>query len=314
MQDFTPETMDALRENRVGLFVHFDFEFFPMRVHSGDAPIEWKGEEWAAIGDVLRHRSTSTTSSLSSTHCSRGEMAASLPLDKRTQEVMTKQYFRGRKMEFSMCALDSDGEVLERVHYNEGAMVECTTREDVLTFRAEFEELDSTEELDARHKRTVESVRRRFKWEVAEKALSGGFALALNTGFAIIGQWLGVVVDVLGTVVPDANRRTATQRRRAQKRVYWFRTEPAIPKLRLRKDGYKIVADTLEEARTELYGKIARVLWDFPRGRINLLVSLNGRPLEMFNLDSIRKLDDPERWEATDAIRQWLKPSEEGPS
>ena len=79
--------------------------------------------------------------------------------------------------------------------------------------------------------------------------------------------------------------------------MFWFRTEPPIPGMRIRKKGYKIRADTLNEAITQLYDCAARRIWNFPREFIYMLVYVNNKPLEMFNLDAIRQPDDPKGWE-----------------
>ena len=68
---------------------------------------------------------------------------------------------------------------------------------------------------------------------------------------------IGLAVDVLETVVPIRNRRIAKQRWRARERTYWFKTEPRIPGMRMRRQGYRIRADTLDEAKWKLYGLVA---------------------------------------------------------
>ena len=293
------------------MFVFFDFQFFPMRVHSGYRTVEWDGEEWIGIGDVLQEDAVSTSSLITSTHQPRDEMAASVPLDKRTQEIMSRQYYRGRRMEWSICSLDENASVIKRVHHNVGTMVSSRARDDVLNFRAEVDFIDSTAEKDLRHKRTVVAVRERFKWKVGDHGLYEGVSWIVNACLAATGQVIGLVFDLLGYFVSGSSRRRVAQRWAARKRIFWFRTEPPIPRLRLGKHGYKIRADTLEEAKAKLHGKVAKVVWKFPRGHIRIHVYVEGQPGYMLNIDLMRKQDDPQRWRDTDPIAHWLRLNDE---
>ena len=310
MQEFKRETVEALKENRLGLFVYFDFEFFPQRVHSGRGTIEWGDNEWTGIGDVLRKDSTSSLFLLSSTHHNRGLMSASLPMTDKTHEVMAQEYYRGRRMEWMMCSLDHHGNVIEQVHQNKGFMVECRVRDDTLTFKAECDLLDSTAEKDARHKSTVEAIRRRFKWRMGDEVRIGGIGWSVNVLLAALGEVLGLVLALVGACLSDGFRRRLVQRWRARKRVYRFRTEPRMPGLELVNGAYEVRADTLEEAKTKLYAKAACVVWAFPRGCVNMLVYMDEHPLEMLNIDDIRKSDDFERWRETDPLSIWVRHNE----
>ena len=69
--------------------------------------------------------------------------------------------------------------------------------------------------------------------------------------------------------------------------------------------GYPIRADTLAEAKRKLYREVIGKIWLFPRSWINLIVGVDGRPLEFFDLDRIREAMDPERWKETETARQW---------
>ena len=148
---------------RTILFVHFDFEFFPMRVHSGHGSIRWEGREWQGIGDVLR-RDASSWSSSSSYSSERGRISASLPMSKEMQEVLAEEYYRGRTMEWMICAVDANGDVERPVYVNRGKIIACRSMEDSVTFTAQSEFLESPRERDARHKRRVGAIRQRFKW------------------------------------------------------------------------------------------------------------------------------------------------------
>ena len=292
--------MDTPEKERVGLFVHFDFTFFPRRVHSGEGTVEWDGHRWEGVGDVLRSNSCSSSTYMTSGSSNRGHMAASLPMDnKKMEELLTKGYFTGRRMEWMLCALREDGNVIKRVHYNKGIIGECELKEGILTFKAECDFFDSTDEKDARHKKRVDAVRKQFKGEMTDTAASGGMGLLMNMWSAVVGtgQFIGLALDILKVCIPGRTHRAAKQRWQARKRVFWFRTEPAIPGMRLRKKGYKIRADTLDEARTQIYAHAVRRIGDFPKEWVGMLVYVNDKPLEMFNLDAIRQHDDPKRWE-----------------
>ena len=106
--------MDIPKKEIVGLFVRFDFMFFPMRVHSGEGAIEWDGHCWKGVGDVLRSNSCSTPTSMTVGSYNRGYTAASLPMDNgEMEELLTKDYFTGRKMEWMLCSLREDGRVIK---------------------------------------------------------------------------------------------------------------------------------------------------------------------------------------------------------
>ena len=106
--------MDIPKKEIVGLFVRFDFMFFPMRVHSGEGAIERDGHCWKGVGDVLRSNSCSTPTSMTVGSYNRGYTAASLPMDNgEMEELLTKDYFTGRKMEWMLCSLREDGRVIK---------------------------------------------------------------------------------------------------------------------------------------------------------------------------------------------------------
>ena len=301
MQQFSEETMEALEKDRISLFVYFDFSALPMRVHSGQGEIEWNGHQWTGVGDVLRQDSHSQPFAMSAHSYSRGEMAASLPVNPETTEVLTKEYYRDRRMEWAICAMNQDGGVIERVAFNRGRIVKYSRQEDVITFEAEYDLLDSVEKKDTRHKKRVEAVRQRFKWDVGETVSSSWAGWLLN----LLSLGLGVIIDVLSLCFPGRTRRAMQQRWGARKRTFWFTTVPPIPGMRRGKKGYKIRADTLDEAAEQLYARAARSIWDFRRERLGLAVYENGKPLGTFDLDSIRQGDDPERWAETNPMKAW---------
>lgn len=311
MQQVSQETMEALGKDRISLFVYFDFSAFPMRVHSGQGEIEWNGHRWKGVGDVLRQDSYSRSFAMSSNSYSRGEMAGSLPITPEMIEVLSNEYYRDRRMEWAVCAMNQDGGVSERIDFNRGRIVRYRRQEDVITFEAESDFLDSVEEKDARHKKRVEAVRQRVKREVRETVSSSGLGWLSNLWSLFVGfQLLGMIADVLSMCFSSRARRSMQQRWEARRRTFWFTTEPPIPGMRLDKKGYKIRADTLDEATQQLYTYAARRVWDFPRGWLQMLVYVNGKPLGTLDLDSIRRRTNPKRWEETNSTQPPLPPAE----
>ena len=102
------------------------------------------------------------------------------------------------------------------------------------------------------------------------------------------------------------NWRAILHRWFAGRHVYWFTTTPDVPGLRKRKRGYRIRAGSLEEARTRLFRLAAARIWEFPRGLMLLLVKESGRLLEPFDLEQIRKEDDPQKQRETNPVNVWL--------
>ena len=79
MVNASGRTIDTEQWNGACLFVHFDFDFFPMRVYSGHGSISWEGHEWHGIGDVLRRDASSNWSILSSYTNERGKNVCVAP-------------------------------------------------------------------------------------------------------------------------------------------------------------------------------------------------------------------------------------------
>ncbi len=306
MQQFTPETEEALKLGRIGLFVFFDFMLLPMRVHSGNGPVDWNGHTWAGVGEVLRQDSCSSPFSMTSGHYNRGHMAASLPINRDTTEVISKGYYRGRRMEWNMCALDGDGGIIERVHHNEGIITECLMSESALNFKAEFDRLDSVDSKDARHKRNVDVIRQGFDWHLSDTMATGWLGWVANIAAAFAEDIVGLIISIL-CLCAAKNRRAVYQRWQVRKRVYRFTTVPRIPGFPRWQKVYRIRADTVKDATRILYSIAAANIWKFPREYIHMQVYLNGMPYESFNLDYVRKHDNPKRWEETDPMKKWAK-------
>lgn len=306
-----PETEEALQAGRVRHFIFFDFLFLPTRVHCGESAIEWDGQVWNGAGTVMKtnlsYSMTSMSSSLGQRGTGgyhRGHVTASLPLDSKTRDVIAKGYHRGRKMELFACSFDEQERIIERVGYAAGSIVKVSQEDNVVTFTAEDDTFDSVEEKDERRKKTVEDFRAQFRNELSRTASTNGIGWSMNLFAATAGNWVGILLDALA-FFRQSKRRALAQRWQARKQTYRFTTTPRIPRKRRRKSGYAIRADTLAEAKRELYGEVVRKIWLFPRSWINMIVTVDGRPLEFLDLDRIREAVDPERWKDTDPLRQW---------
>ena len=295
---------DTLTWDGASLFVHLDFEFFPMRVHSGRGSVSWQGYEWQGIGDVLRRNASSSWSVLSSHITQRGRMSASLPISKEVREVLAEEYYRDRGMEWIICTIGTDGTVERQVHTNRGRIVSYERTEDCVTFTADCEFLDSVHDRDARHKLRVGAVRQRFKWGLADAIMSNGVGWTISLA-EMVGGAFGFAVDVLETAAPGRSRRIAKQRWSARKRTYWFKTVPSIPGVRLGKKGYMVRADTLNEAKTKLYELVWGKIWDIPPNFISMIIYWEDRPLEFLSLDTLRQKDDLARYEEANPMRMW---------
>lgn len=309
MLTFKPETKEAMRAGRIRYFVFFDFRFVPMRVHCGDAPIEWNGQEWTGTGAVLRTNLSYKTTSISLSAVQhgtegyrRGHVTASLPLDSTTREVCAKGYFRERKMELFLCAVDKHGRVIEQIRYAVGTMTKVSLEDNIVTFTAEDDTLDSVEKKDERRQKTVEDFRAQFRNELSHTTSSSSIGWLMNLFAATVGNYVGLLLDALTIFL---KRRALAQRWHARRRTYWFHTTPTIPWQIRWKKGYAIRADTLAEAKLKLYGEVVGKIWLFPRNWMKMIVDVDGRPLEFLDLDQIRKEIDPERWKATDPMRYW---------
>ena len=303
------ETRKALEAGRVAFFVFFDFISFPMRVHSGDNAVQWDGQDWKGLGKIVEEGISSSVTTLSARRSNKGSLSASLPFDQHSELVINNAYYDGRKIELFVCALDHQGQVFQRVHYNKGIITKYQRLGDVLTFTAEDDTFDSIEERDNRHKRTVRAAKNQFNRTVRQQFRSDTKQTAISGGLVggVAGFWEYIVAPFLSVMAMffSSNWRQIKRRWQVRKRVYWFSTEPEIPGIRKRKRGYKVRADTLDEARSQLYKKVRDNIWDFPRGFVQLIVDVDRMPLELFNLDIARQQDDPERWEETDPIRNW---------
>ena len=275
-----------------------------MRVHSGQRLICWEDHEWQGIGDVLRQNASSNQSILSPRTSRRGRISASLPISREMQEVLAEEYYRDRIMEWIICTVDEKGEVERRVFLSRGRIDSYRRSDDSVTFTAECEVLDSLREYDIRHKRRVFSIRRRFKSSLSDMSISSGTGWLVSL-VEMFADAFGFVIDAMEVIIPGRNRRIVMQRWSARRRTYWFRTEPQIPGIRRRRNGYRVRAVTLDEAKEKLYEMITKRIWNISPNFINMIIYWNDRPLEFLNLDVLRQRDDPRRYEATSLVRRW---------
>ena len=311
MLEMKPKTVEAIKAGRFHWFVFFDFMFMPTRVHCGDEPIESEGHTWTGVGAVLRSKlsfSSTVISPLFGQHESgepqRGHVTASLPLDGTSREVVSKGYYRGRKMEIFASSFDKHGKIIERVACAAGTIVDVGLKDNIVTFTAENDTFDTIEKKEERRLKTVEDYRAQFRENLSGAVSSSGTGWLFNMLAATGGSWAGIILDV-ALSFRRSNRRALAQRWYARKRTYRFTTTPHIPRKWKRKKGYAIRADSLAEARGALYTKVERKIWLFPRGWINLIIECDEAPTVFLDLDQIRKADDPERWEATDRLGKW---------
>lgn len=225
-------------------------------------------------------------------------------MSKEMQEILAEEYYRDREMRWMICAIDAKGDVERRVYVNQGRITEYRRMEDSVTFTAQCELLASMHERDARHKKRVGAIRRRFKWGLTDviKSNVAGWTWSLAEMFS---GAIGPAIDVLESVIPGRHRRIARQRWRARERTYWFKTEPQIPGRRLRRNGYKVRADTQDEATRKLYRLVAEKVWEIPPNYISMTIYCDDRPLEYLNLDTLRQNDDPKRYKETSTMRNW---------
>ena len=73
----------------------------------------------------------------------------------------------------------------------------------------------------------------------------------------------------------------------------------------MHRNGYRLRADTLDEAKSRLYETVASRVWDIAPSFVSMVIYVDNRPLEFLNLDKLRRDDDPVRFEETTRMRGW---------
>lgn len=263
MREFKEETNTALAEGRTALFVLFDFEFVPIRAHSGTDVVVWKDLEWDGVGDALLTNSMCKPMSIGRESDSRGRMSASLPAGGRMAEILDRGYYRNRAMQWSMCAVTPAGEVLEVVLENAGSIVEYTAKDDVVTFYAEDDRLDSQRELDTRHKTKVTAIRKRFKEDLVQTVPSALPGWANTLVGVLAGNVLSIAGDMLKLALATRSRRSFIQRWRARQRLFVFYVRKPGPRSevpRSAREWDELLSRCLENRRDELASLMRRVL------------------------------------------------------
>lgn len=297
--------MDADDQTEVTLFVHFDFMFFPMRVHSGDGAVDWDGHEWQGIGRVLWKGAKSRGTVLSGRKSVRGRMSASIRMSEEVREILSEEYHRDCEMQWMLCKMERNGHVGTRVHINRGGIISHSVEDDIVTFTAECNLFDSPQVKDERHKRKVLATRERFRAHVKETILDGALGWCVSAIEAVAGELVGLFTDGVEHAAQGRNRRIGRQWWLAKERTYWFRTQPAIPEIKLRRHGYKVKADTLEEAKSKLYGMVAKRIWGVPPSDVGMIVYWNDGPMQWVDLDKIRERFDAKRYDEITSSRRW---------
>ena len=329
MIEFSPQVKKALKENRIGQFVHIDLLFFPMRLHGGTDTVKWEGHKWEGIGDSLEFSSPispglSLVSSVRGT-ANKHVADVTVPLDRKLGEALIYGYYVGRSLTVNSCALSESGEVLERIAIAEGEITKCsTTDSNTITFHAEFTKLDGSSDplrdtkqyKDAAYKA---GVRDRFRQNVLGVVQSqfrgdaGSFLVALV-------PFASPIIDFIVNSSSSLWRffRLIRQRWFARRRAYKIVAENlSAPEpvtvsylggaLKVRLGG-RFKADNEKDAVILFHKYVKKRIWRIPRGFINLPFRVNGKMSgNMINLDHYRKEDDPQ-WSAdTDPVRSWGK-------
>ena len=321
MRESNPELEEALEEGRIGVFVHIDMPFFPMRVHNGTGKVKWDGAKWIGLSDALK--APFTTRPLSSSVVNpKGrlppfEACVSLPMDRKLGEALIHGYYVNRDVTINLCALTEKGEVLERVQFNVGTITKCsTTDSNTVTLHVEDRSLEGSSNplRDPRHDRDAThkaGIRSRFRQNVMGLAISQGKGELAD----VVAEWsFGPLGNILSSSLGRLSR-LIRQRWAARKSRYKLEADiwgTGLPPLRLSYFGGLVKvpltkvfrAYTEKEALERFHSHVAKIVWRAPRSFLQAQVVINGRPLpNMINLDFYREKSDPKRWADTDPLR-----------
>ena len=326
MSEFSPQVKEAIKERRVGQFVHIDLLFFPMRIHDGTHAVKWDGHKWKGLGDGLEIPSPMPTATvLTGKHVA----DVTVPMDRKAGEALVHGYFVGRNLQVNVCALTEGGEVLERIHATRGEITKCSTADsNTITFHSEFTELDghSDPTQDPKHERDAAhkaGVRDRFKQNVLGVVLSQVRGDAVEVANALlsflISSGTGLLAFAGNLLSSSLGRllRLVRQRWSARKRIHAVAADGVrVPylggALKLRLGGW-FRADNERDAVIQFHERVKKRVWRIPRGFIRLQFSVNGKPsVTLVNLDHYRKQDDPQRWADTNPAMNWRKDEADG--
>ena len=316
MLEISDEAMEALKEKRVGVFVHIDLEFFPIRVHDGVGTVKWDGHKWRGLGDLLQARHTSRPL-MPGKPMLEGDV--SLPMDRKLGEALINGYYVDREIVISICALNKDDSVLERVDLRKMNIINFFSKDSVtVTFHAEDTSLNHTldptfdpeQEKEAIYK---EGVRNRFKQNVLGVLLSSSKGDLANA-IASFLPWT-FLANILNSSLIRLGR-LVVQRWRARNNWYIFDTDPILYYsyfngwCRRRLRG-RVRAYTERGAVQKIHARVRKNIWRFPREFRLVNLSLNGKMVHMINLEHYREKDNPQRCADTDPVKQWSRPTEE---
>ena len=304
MLQFSDETKQAILENQFIVFITFDFELSPMYVHSGEGERELKGRQFQGLGHALKfkHKSTAFTRKIHT----KGAIEISLPMSVDIEKIFQQKTYVDRKVTCELFAIDNSSNLLNRVLYCKGKIFkDYALSGDSVILTAYDDTLDSQQQKDNRHKEKITEIRSRFNRQMGDllwKSLLGIF-ISL-----ILGSTVDPVVGLASILLSFwFIRNLWKQRISARKRVFWIKTEPKIPRKWKRKHGYKVHADTLEEANEKLHFEIIRKIWLFPREWRMIIIRPQNYHMHLFSLEDVRLRDNPKRCKETDPMQMWLE-------
>ena len=302
MQQVSIETKQALDKGLVRLFVTLDFEFSPVHVHNGEGMIELEGRKFNGLGDELMCESKPTNFSRGK-HI-QGTSRITLPKSKSIEKVLQQKTYMNRGVTCEVFAIDKTGNPLERVWRDDGKMLRHIESDDSIALIAIDDTFDNQHQKDKRHYEKIAEIRNRFNrqtgkllWKILLR-----FAVSL---FSEVLSLVKIIFSFFGSLW--SNRILIRQRLSAKRRVYWIETEPEIPGKTKSDHGYKLRADTLEEAIRKLHSEIRKKIWLFPRGCRMIIIRPHGYHTQILSLEDIRLQDDPKRCKESDPIQLWLR-------
>lgn len=318
MLKISDEAMEALKEKRVGKFVHIDLDFFPIRVHTGIDTVKWNGYKWKGLGELLKAPHTSRALTPGKPML---EGDVSLPMDRKLGEALVNGYYVNRELVISVCALTKDGTVLERIGFQEMNIIHFSSKDSVtVTFHAEDTSLKHTMDptLDPEQEKEAiykEGVRNRFKQNVLGVLVSS----TRGDSMEVITSWLFGPYEFLANILNSSLvrlHRLVVQRWRARKNRHTFETDPLLYSSYLNGRWRKplrgrVRAYTEQEAVQKIHKRVRKNIWRFPREFRLVPLNVNGRIVHMVNLEYYREQDDPQRCADTDPVKQWGQPADD---
>ena len=301
MLQVSDETKQALDKGLVRLFVTLDFEFSPIHVHDGEGIIELEGHKFNGLGDELTYEAKPTSFTVGKYR--QGTSRITLPKSKRIEKVLQHKTYMNRGVTCEIFAIDESGNTLDRVWRDHGKMLRHIESDDCIALIAIDDTFDSQQEKDNRHNEKTTEIRGRFNRQMG-KLLWKSLPRAAVSLFSEVISLAKIVPSFFGSLW--SNRILIRQRLSAKRRVFWIETEPEIPGKTKSDYGYKLRADTLEEAIGKLHSEIRKKIWLFPRGCRLIFIRPRGYTMQTSSLEDIRLQDDPKQCKESDPIQLWL--------